>query len=83
MTVAYITFRYADHEYAATVQSDSPDSIISYIERETRPFGLGSMMFAHDNDETLPRKMLLEGEVRRRIYDAIEASGAYDERLDA
>ena len=77
---AYVRFIYSDHEYTATVRSDSPESIIGYIERETRPFGLGFITV--DVDTTQPGNMLIVGEIRRWIYDAIEVSKAYDETLD-
>ena len=35
---AYVTFRYADHEYIATVRN--AQQIISYVAHETRPFAI-------------------------------------------
>ena len=38
MRFAYITFRYADHEYIATVRN--AQQVISYVLRESRPFAI-------------------------------------------
>ena len=38
MKFAYITFRYADHEYTATVRN--AQQVISYVLRESRPFAI-------------------------------------------
>ena len=71
MKFAYITFRYADHEYIATVRNAR--QVIGYVLRESRPFAI-SHIEAHGLTTSE------ELRIREACWNA-EQSEAYDQSL--
>lgn len=72
MKVAYVTFRYADHEYIATVRN--AQQVISYVDRESRPFAI-SHIECHGGLTTSE-----ELRIREACWNS-ELSEAYDQSL--
>ena len=72
MSAAYITFRYADHEYTATVRNAR--QLISYVASETRPFAI-SHIECHGGLTTSE-----ELRIREACWNS-ELSEAYDQSL--
>ena len=68
---AYVTFRYADHEYIATVRN--AQQIISYVAHETRPFAI-----SHIDDDALSLSRATA--IREACWNS-ELSEAYDQSL--
>ena len=68
---AYVTFRYADHEYTATVRNAR--QLISYVAREDRPFAISRI-----EDDALSLSQATA--IREACWNS-ELSEAYDQSL--
>lgn len=71
MKAAYVTFKYADHEYTATVQNAR--QVISYVVRESRPFAISSI-------EAHGLTMSEELKIREACWEA-EKSASFDQSI--